>query len=362
MNIIKTLTSSIALIMSSMAFADGDQHSVEALSLALQSPIPAEVIADAQKNDDGIMRKGDLDGTKVYLVTDTRLSKTKSIVNKILSTLDKDQKGWVVRVLDTNPKQVNAFVTGGKYIYVFTGLIDRSQSDDELAFVLSHEIGHSFLKQNIRKKNDGSQSAQNLLVLGALLSKKHADKLIRTANIMAASYNQKDEEEADAIAVILSKRAGYDPMRGIDFFSRSKRENDELKQSIEEAIAKDRPILEASQKECAKAVANYNKSVVAQLTQDSSKINAYCAEVEKMRLAFNQNVETYNNINKTESEDPFFSSHPIDQARIAAIAAAVDFIDGARTIDTLSEYEQTQRVYKALIATNSKIYSSNQEK
>jgi predicted Zn-dependent protease len=220
MNILKAISGSFALIISSFVFADGDQHSVEAISAALQMPIPAKVIAEAQSADDGIMRKGDLEGTKVYLVTDSRLTKMKGIVNKILSNLDKDQQGWVVRVLDTNPKQVNAFVTGGKYIYVFTGLIENAQSDDEIAFVLSHEIGHSFLKQNIRKKNDSSQSVQNLLALGALLSKKHADDLLGTAKIMDSAYNQKDEEEADAIAVILSKKAGYDPMRGIDFFSR----------------------------------------------------------------------------------------------------------------------------------------------
>lgn len=301
------------------------------------------------------MRKGDLEGTKVYLVTDARLTKIKSIVNKILLTLDKDQNGWVVRVLDTNPKQVNAFVTGGKYIYIFTGLIERAQSADEIAFVLSHEIGHSFLKQNIRKKNDSSQSVQNLLALGALLSKKHAGKLLETARTMSASYNQKDEEEADAIAVILAKKSGYDPMRGIDFFSRSKRERDELKQQLEEEISKSRPILEAYQKECTNAVAKYNQSVMARITQNADKINSYCAEVESMRLSFNQKVEAYNNVNKQESEEPFFSSHPVDQERIAAIAAAVDFLDGARSVDSLSEYEQTQRVYKALIISNSSI-------
>jgi predicted Zn-dependent protease len=362
MNILKAISGSFALIISSFVFADGDQHSVEAISAALQMPIPAKVIAEAQSADDGIMRKGDLEGTKVYLVTDSRLTKMKGIVNKILSNLDKDQQGWVVRVLDTNPKQVNAFVTGGKYIYVFTGLIENAQSDDEIAFVLSHEIGHSFLKQNIRKKNDSSQSVQNLLALGALLSKKHADDLLGTAKIMDSAYNQKDEEEADAIAVILSKKAGYDPMRGIDFFSRSKREGDEFKQKLEEEIESQRPELEAHQRECANLVANYNKSAMAQLTQDANKINSYCAEVEKMRLAFNHKIEALNNTNKQEAEEPFFSSHPIDQARIAAIAVAVDFLDGARTVDTLSDYEQTQRVYQALIANRSSIILQNNNK
>lgn len=346
--------------LSTSAIADGDQHSVDAVIAALNMPIPADVIAEAQKNDDSIMQKGDLEGQKVYLVTDARLSKLKGVVSKILSGLDKDQRGWVVRVLDTSPKTVNAFVTGGKYIYVYTGLIERSTSDDELAFILSHEIGHSFLKHNLRKESDESNDLKNILVLGALLSKKHSDKLVNAVKIMDASYSQKDEEEADAIAVILAKKAGYDPMRGVDFFSRSKRDVDDSLEQLSQEVEKQRPVVNQHQQVCNQLVEKYKSSASAQQTLDPNKINAYCAEAEKMRVSFNELVNSYNNANKQKASEPFYSSHPVDQSRIAAIAAAVDYFDGVRTVDSLSQYEQTQRVYQGLIAVQSSLMAGVQ--
>jgi predicted Zn-dependent protease len=59
-----------------------------------------------------------------------------------------------VRVLDTNPSIENAFVLGGTYIYVYTGLVQNASADDELAFVLAHEIGHSLLKHSARREED----------------------------------------------------------------------------------------------------------------------------------------------------------------------------------------------------------------
>lgn len=353
---IKVTTLSIVLALSSStAIADGDQHSVEAIVAALKMPIPSEVIKDAQRVDDSIMLKGDLEGQRVYLITDARLSKLKGIVSKILNILDKDQQGWVVRVLDTSPKTVNAFVTGGKYIYIYTGLIERATSDDELAFILSHEIGHSFLKHNLRKANDDSNDLKNLIALGALLSKKHSGTLINAVKIMDASYSQKDEEEADAIAVILTKKAGYDPMRGVDFFSRSKRDKDDSLEQLSQEIEKQRPVVQQHQQICNQLVEKYNSSASAQQSLDPNKINAYCADAEKMRVNFNVLVSSYNEANKQKSSEPFYGSHPVDQSRIAAIAAAVDYFDGIRSIDSLSQFEQTQKIYQGLISAQSSL-------
>ncbi len=38
--------------------------------------------------------------------------------------------------------QINSFATMGGFVYVYEGLIDFVQSDDELASVIGHETGH----------------------------------------------------------------------------------------------------------------------------------------------------------------------------------------------------------------------------
>lgn len=131
-----------------------DQHSVESLIAALESPISLQSIEKARDIDDKLMSEGQVEGGTVYLVTDDRSTTVNNLVAKLLAAMGQDTQQWVVRVLDTNPPVANAFVTGGKYIYVFTGLIQQATSEDELAFVLSHELGHSLLKHKERQKED----------------------------------------------------------------------------------------------------------------------------------------------------------------------------------------------------------------
>jgi beta-barrel assembly-enhancing protease len=50
--------------------------------------------------------------------------------------------GWQVKIIN-DPKTLNAFCTPGGYIYVYTGLIKYLDSEDQLAGVMAHEIGHA---------------------------------------------------------------------------------------------------------------------------------------------------------------------------------------------------------------------------
>src|SRR5262245_61358705 len=116
--------------------ARADQHSVESIVGALNAPISAEAIAQARGADDQIMAGGVVEGVHVYLVTDERSKRVNTLVTSLLNATGENPSEWVVRVLDTDPKVVNAFVLGGKYVYVFTGLLEQDPSDDELAFIL----------------------------------------------------------------------------------------------------------------------------------------------------------------------------------------------------------------------------------
>ena len=111
----------------------------------------------AREADDKIMAGGDVEGVHVYLVTDERSARANELVGGLLRAAGQNPNEWVVRVLDTDPKLVNAFVMGGKYVYIYTGLLAQKPSDDELAFILSHELGHSLLKHQERQENDEAE-------------------------------------------------------------------------------------------------------------------------------------------------------------------------------------------------------------
>ncbi len=79
--------------------------------------------------------------------------------------------------------------TDGAYIAVTPGMADFTRSDDELAFVVAHEMAHNILDRT---------AARDVSALMATLG-------------MEAMPSRGNELNADAIAVGLMARAGYDP-------------------------------------------------------------------------------------------------------------------------------------------------------
>lgn len=61
-------------------------------------------------------------------------------IGKALAAHSTRQIPYTFKVLNT--QDVNALACPGGFIYVYKGLVDTMTSDDELAAVLGHEIGH----------------------------------------------------------------------------------------------------------------------------------------------------------------------------------------------------------------------------
>jgi predicted Zn-dependent protease len=108
---------------------------------------------------------------------------------------------------------LNAFAVPGGYIFVFTGLLARTGTDDELAGVLAHEIAHVHAHHAIRQQTQGQMWSYAAL-LGALLS---AVNPVVGAGAMAAAqtaqlkYSREYEQEADFMGLRWATESGYDP-------------------------------------------------------------------------------------------------------------------------------------------------------
>jgi Zn-dependent protease with chaperone function len=136
--------------------------------------------------------------------------------------------------LETDPRMPpNAFQTldrnGRPIVIVGANLLREMQSDDELAFVLSHEMSHH-IAGHIGKQQQ--QQALGALVLGGLVAASGqaagtpaSDDAIRQAMDVGAyfgarAYSQSYELEADTLGAYVAARAGYDPERGAAIFGR----------------------------------------------------------------------------------------------------------------------------------------------
>jgi Zn-dependent protease with chaperone function len=131
-------------------------------------------------------------------------------------------------VVDDRPGQpANAFQTvdeRGRPIIAFTlALIADARNTDELAFVMAHEAAHHIENHLDQQRRNATLGA---VVFGQLAGVTGGgNEAIRTAQELGAavgarSYSKDFELEADRLGTIIAFRAGYDPVRGADFFFR----------------------------------------------------------------------------------------------------------------------------------------------
>ncbi|MGH7771347.1 MAG: M48 family metalloprotease [Candidatus Binatia bacterium] len=117
--------------------------------------------------------------------------------------------------------QMNAFAVPGGSIYVYSGLIERVKTTDELAGVIGHEIIH--VKSRHAARISGPDPAALLVLLGVLLARgsSQAQAAGALGGALAAtrqlSYNRQLEQEADTLGVKYMAEAGYDPRGALSF-------------------------------------------------------------------------------------------------------------------------------------------------
>ncbi|MGD2278543.1 MAG: M48 family metallopeptidase [Candidatus Omnitrophota bacterium] len=112
---------------------------------------------------------------------------------------------------DKKDKNYNAFAAPGGYIYIFDDLVEVMKTDDRIAAILAHEIGHVEAKHSI-KRLQGSLGAQLLMILGSRMQTDQ--KSFRAVNAavgqLMSAYSRHDERQADELSVRYLEKAGYD--------------------------------------------------------------------------------------------------------------------------------------------------------
>ncbi len=135
---------------------------------------------------------------------------------------------FLIVVDDRIGQPPNAFHTLGKndepLIAFNLALIATVRNADELAFVMGHEAAHHIAGHIERAKAGASVGASILSGLASAVSGGDADAIQAGQELGAAigfrSFSKEFELEADALGTIIAHRAGYDPVKGAEFFTR----------------------------------------------------------------------------------------------------------------------------------------------
>ncbi len=131
-------------------------------------------------------------------------------------------------VVDDRPGQApNAFQTlsrDGRPIVAFNlALIASVDNADELAFVMGHESAHHIMGHLARTQQNAAVGAVIFSGLAAMSGANPEN--VRSAEefgaaVGARSYSKDFELEADRLGTVITMRAGYDAVRGAQFFAR----------------------------------------------------------------------------------------------------------------------------------------------
>ena len=115
---------------------------------------------------------------------------------------------------------INAFALPGGYVVVFTGLMKKAESGEEVAGVLSHELNHVLQRHGLERivKNVGLLTVV-AIVLGNQQGLIGMMKQLGV-ELLTLKFGREQETEADLTGLQLLQRAKIDPSGMIRFFER----------------------------------------------------------------------------------------------------------------------------------------------
>jgi len=156
-------------------------------------------------------QEGKLDGDPSLVSRVERIT-SRIVAQAVEMRPDTREWAWSMRVLES--EEVNAWAMPGGKMAIYTGFVQTIQpSDDELAQVIGHEIGHALAKHGSEKMSMAMVTQGGVAALGIALGSAEAMAAAAAAATLALQLpnSREAEAEADVIGMELAARAGYDP-------------------------------------------------------------------------------------------------------------------------------------------------------
>jgi len=243
------------------------------LSSAFVSAGPGAERPPTQEVKFGFYADRELFQNRTFIFNDALTRRISEIGNRVAAASGRPEVTYTFRVV--NDPTMNIYAASGGFVYINTGLLDILETDDELAAVLGHEIGHVRQKHQIKFLQSAEQSRVGGALAGVALgialgaaagaatapstpsyyspsysyqqqvSSQMTDLGVKAGmalgSAMSASmimgYSRAQELEADGLAVRYTKETGYDPNALIRVFKRLATIRDNLKLNQENYIS-----------------------------------------------------------------------------------------------------------------------------
>lgn len=218
-NIMRSLNNRLSLLMFVLILS-----CISPIKIFAQEDIIKEVMNQANKLNEALLEITSLTdeeensiGKEIYseiLKKKSIISDYKYDVNGIFKKLVKyvSRKKIKYQYTVIREDEVNAYALAGGKMLIHSKLIDFVDSDDELAFVIAHEIAHNELKHCIKKIQYAVRANQINPTLGEIVSEAY--------QIYDMPFSKDEEFAADELGVKLLKKAGFKKEGAIRFFEK----------------------------------------------------------------------------------------------------------------------------------------------
>ncbi len=140
--------------------------------------------------------------------------------------------GYHFLILDSG--EINAFAAPGGLVFVSRGMLACADSEDTVAAILAHEIGHVARQHGLKAIKTSRLKDAGLAIGQAAVEEYGSAELAQvtsafsgsiddiTSTLVNSGYSREAEREADLAAVEILKRTGYDPNALVRMLERMK--------------------------------------------------------------------------------------------------------------------------------------------
>jgi len=122
-----------------------------------------------------------------------------------------------------DPQTINAFALPGGQVFITRALLDKLQTEGQLAGVLGHEVGHVIARHSAEQiaKTQLTEGLTGAAVIAAYdpnnpASANSAQVAALIGQLINLKFGRDDELEADYLGVCFMNNTGYDPNEMID--------------------------------------------------------------------------------------------------------------------------------------------------
>lgn len=167
-------------------------------------------------------------GTGMYesIIHQSKIDKEKTVwLNDFFKKLTLKSE-YDIKITVISEDVTNAYAVPGGYIFVYSGILNKMNSFEELAALLSHEYSHIALKHSIQSMVENAGTSALLMGVIGDGGELSSALLQNAGQLKSLQFSRELEQEADMNGLLILKDSGIAPTGFEKLFKTLKKEQD----------------------------------------------------------------------------------------------------------------------------------------